>query len=59
MSAEFRAFFLAIAIVLFVIAAWDEFRRTPNRPTSLGLIGAGLACAFFPAAWDAVDLALD
>lgn len=59
MSAEFRALFLALAILLFLIAAWDEFRKTPNRPTSLGLIAAGLASAFFPAAWDAVDAAFE
>jgi hypothetical protein len=59
MSAEIRALFLGLAVLLFVLAAYDEFRSTPNRPRSLGLVAAGLAAATFPAFWDALDVALD
>lgn len=60
MSAELRALFLGIAILLFVLAAYDEFRTAgASRPRSIGLVAAGLGSAFFPAFWDALDLALE
>lgn len=59
MSAEIRALFLGFAVLLFVLAAYDELRAAPNRPRAVGLIAAGLAAATFPAFWDAMDIALD
>lgn len=59
MSAEIRALFLGVAVVLFVLAAYDEFKTSTNRPRAVGLVAAGLAAATIPAFWDALDAATD
>ena len=59
MSVELRALFLGAAVVLFLLAAYDELRAIPNHPRAVGLIAAGLAAATFPAFWDALDAALN
>lgn len=50
MSAELRALFLVLAVVAFVVGVFHDLRRGQ-------LLSAGLALAFFPAAWDAIEAA--
>lgn len=57
MSAEVRALFLAVALVLFVVAAFIEFSARNGR--SLGFVAAGLAAGITPAFWDAWELATE
>lgn len=59
MSVELRALFLGLAVILFLLAAYDELRSVPNRPRSLGLVAVGLAAATIPAFWDALEAAVD
>lgn len=50
MSPELRALFLVVAVALFV---WGIFRER------LGVVSGGLAAAFFPAMWDAIEAATE